>query len=121
MKTATPKSTTKKATPVKSKPLKARVLEKLQPVRGKINNIVSKVKRPSKKAKKTTKAERVLARQQKKNGIIGIGLLFTVVSIVYSTYMTNLFVDGPLMWVALAPQVIFAGVTLLIAFYKIYK
>jgi hypothetical protein len=35
--------------------------------------------------------------------------------------MTNLFVDGTMMVVALTPQVIFATVTLLIAFYKIYK
>ena len=75
----------------------------------------------SKKVKKLTKTERKLERQKKIRGIIGIGLLFVVVSIAYSTYMTALFVDGTAMVVALAPQVVFATVILLIAFYKIYK
>lgn len=75
----------------------------------------------SKKAKKLTKTERKLERQKKIRGIIGIGLLFVVVSIAYSTYMTVLFVDGAAMIVALTPQVVFATITLLIAFYKIYK
>ena len=75
----------------------------------------------SKKVKKLTKTERKLERQKKIRGIIGIGLLFVVVSIAYSTYMTALFVDGTAMVVALVPQVVFATAILLIAFYKIYK
>lgn len=75
----------------------------------------------SKKVKKLTKTELKLERQKKIRGIIGIGLLFVVVSIAYSTYMTALFVDGTAKVVALAPQVVFATVILLIAFYKIYK
>lgn len=104
--------------------LKDRVLEKLQPVRRKFDNTLSRVKslrKPRKKARKTTKAERSLARQQKLHGIIGIGLLLTVVSIAYSTYMVNLFVDGTEMIVALAPQVVFAALISIYAFYKIYK
>lgn len=87
----------------------------------KINNTYSGLKKTKKKTKKPTKAEQKISRDKKIRGIIGIGLLFVVVSIAYSTYMTNLFVDGPIMVVSLAPQVIFAGATLLIAFYKIYK
>lgn len=110
-----------KATPVKGKSLKEKLSDRLQPVRSKIDNIVRKVKQPRKKAKKTTKAERLEIRKQKIRGIIGIGLLLTVVSIVYSTYMVNLFVDGTEMIVALAPQVIFATLISIYAFYKIYK
>jgi len=85
------------------------------------NNIKKKLGFKSKKATKVTKDEKKLARKQKIRGIIGICLLFVVVSITYSTYMTVLFVDGITMIIALAPQVTFAVVTLLIAFYKIYK
>ena len=115
---------TKTATKVEEKPkssLKQRILEKLQPVSKKFYNIKKRLGLQRKKAKKTTKSEQKLVRKQKIRGIIGIGLLFVVVSIAYSTYMTNLFVDGPAMIIALAPQVTFAVVTLLIAFYKIYK
>lgn len=90
-------------------------------VRVRFDNITKKLKPHRKSVKKLTKADRKLAREQKIRGIIGIGLLFVIVSIAYSTYMTNLFVDGTAMIIALAPQVVFAGVTLLIAFYKIYK
>ena len=85
------------------------------------NNTKKKLGLKSKKVKKLTKIERKLERQKKIRGIIGIGLLFVVVSIAYSTYMTALFVDGTAMVVALVPQVVFATVILLIAFYKIYK
>ena len=85
------------------------------------NNTKKRLGFKSKKVKKLTKTERKLERQKKIRGIIGIGLLFVVVSIAYSTYMTALFVDGTAMVVALAPQVVFATVILLIAFYKIYK
>lgn len=121
VKTAPSKAKSTKATPVKSKSLKDKLLDKLQPVRSKIDNIVKKVKQPRKKAKKTTKTERLEIRKQKIRGIIGIGLLFVIVSIAYSTYMVNLFVDGTEMIVALAPQVIFAAIVTIYAFYKIYK
>lgn len=125
MKTAPTKSkvtqkATKKVAKTPKVSLKARLLEKLQPVRSKFDNILARFK-PRKKAKKLTKVEKKAIRQQKIRGIIGIGLLFVVVSIAYSTYMTVLFVDGVMMAIALAPQVIFASIVLLIAFYKIYK
>ena len=85
------------------------------------NNIKKRLGFKSKKAKKLTKTERKLERQKKIRGIIGIGLLFVVVSIAYSTYMTVLFVDGTEMVVALTPQVVFAIITLFIAFYKLFK
>ncbi len=126
VKTATSKSkVTPKATQTEAKApkvsLKTRIGAKLQPISNKFNNIKKRLGLQRKKAKKLTKTERSLVRQQKIRGIIGIGLLFVVVSIAYSTYMTVLFVDGKIMVAALAPQVIFAAITLLIAFYKIYK
>lgn len=119
---------TSKTTSTKRKPakktgvtLKNRIDNVKKAVAVQFNNTKKKLGFKSKKAKKVTKAELKLARQQKIRGIIGIGILFVVVSIAYSTYMTVLFVDGLVMAFALAPQVVFAAVTLLIAFYKIYK
>lgn len=111
---------------VKSKPQKVLVLRgylanALTTVRGKIDNVRKHSTQRRKKAKRMTKTERSLIRQKKIRGIIGIGLLFVVVSIAYSTYMTNLFVDGWRMAVALTPQVIFAVVISFYAFYKIFK
>ena len=116
---------------VRSKSVKKLAVKKVSPrarldslvkvARVHFNNIKKRLGFKIKKAKKVTKADRKLARLQKIRGIIGIGLLFVVVSIAYSTYMTVLFVDGPIMVVALAPQVAFATIILLIAFYKIYK
>ena len=100
--------------------LKQRIVALTKKVNSYFDNVLSKVLH-RKKAKKLTKAEQKLARQQQMRGIIGIGLLFVVVSIAYSTYMTVLFVDGAAMVVALTPQVVFASAILLIAFYKIYK
>lgn len=118
--TSTVKTPKTKVTPAKPS-LKSRVASKLQPVRGKIDNIIAKVKQPRKKSKKLTKTQKNEIRRQKIRGIIGIGLLFVVVSIAYSTYMTNLFVDGWQMVVALTPQVVFAVAISIYAFYKIYK
>lgn len=118
--TSTVKKPKAKETPAKPS-LKSRVASKLQPVRGKIDNIIAKVKQPRKKSKKLTKIQKNEIRRQKIRGIIGIGLLFVVVSIAYSTYMTNLFVDGWAMWLALAPQMLFAAAISIYAFYKIYK
>lgn len=123
-KVAKAKPTTKKAVKTSSKPkttLKMRFESIKKEARSRIDNIQKQHNLRRKKAKKLTKIEKKARLEQKKRGIIGIGLLFVVVSIAYSTYMTNLFVDGHMMVVALAPQVIFAVITLLIAFYKIYK
>lgn len=123
-----PKTTSKaKSTPKTKTPNKVVVgvkskfkdVEKF--VRGFFNNTKKRFIARRKKAQKLTKIEKKALHEQKVRGIIGIGLLFVVVSITYSTYMTALFVDGPMMVAALAPQVIFAVTTLLIAFYKLYK
>lgn len=74
-----------------------------------------------KKAKKLTKAERILLIEQRKRAILGIGLLLVVVSITFSTYVTITFVDSSAVFAALAPQVAFALVSLFKAFSKIYK
>lgn len=121
------KYTVKSAKPVAKKPsvkkitLKARFDGLVKVARVHFNNIKKRLGFKIKKAQKLTKEELKTARGQKIHGIIGIGLLFVVVSIAYSTYMTVLFVDGITMALALTPQVIFASVILLIAFYKIYK
>lgn len=127
-KVATKTSTTKrkvtpgaKTVPKSKVTLKDRIDNAKKAVVVHFNNTKKKLGFKSKKVKKLTKTERKLERQKKIRGIIGIGLLFVVVSIAYSTYMTVLFVDGSAMVVALAPQVTFATVILLIAFYKIYK
>ena len=120
-------ATKRKVTPdVKTVPksnvtLKNRIDNLKKAVVVQFDNTKNKLGFKSKKAKKLTKIERKLERQKKIRGIIGIGLLFVVVSIAYSTYMTVLFADGTAMIVALTPQVVFAAITLLIAFYKIYK
>lgn len=114
----------KKAVKVLPKPkttLQARLTSAKKNVCSRIDNIKKQYSQRRKKAKKLTKVDKKLMHEQKIRGIIGIGSLFVVVSIAYSTYMTNLFVDGHMMIIALAPQVIFALVTSLIAFYKIYK
>jgi len=111
-------------TPVKQAkkvPLKTRLQKIVKVGRGKVDNIILKVRNPRKKAKKTTKMEREALLQQRKNGILGIGLLLVVVSIAYSTYIVRTFVDTELSLLALAPQLIFALYILLKAFSKLYK
>ena len=127
-KVATKTSTTKrrvtpgaKTVPKSKVALKDRIDNAKKAVLVQFNNTKKRLGFKGEKVKKLTKTERKLERQKKIRGIIGIGLLFVVVSIAYSTYMTALFVDGTAMVVALAPQVVFATVILLIAFYKIYK
>ena len=110
-----------KTVPKSNVTLKNRIDSLKKAVLVQFNNTKKRLGFKSKKVKKLTKTERKLERQKKIRGIIGIGLLFVVVSIAYSTYMTALFVDGTAMVVALAPQVVFATVILLIAFYTIYK
>lgn len=121
-KKVTKKPTAKVNKTTKTKPtFKDRVNSAVVSVRSRVDNIKKGIVLRKKKAKKLTKVEKSAIRQKKIRGIIGIGLLFVVVSIAYSTYMTVLFVDGTVMVLALAPQVAFAALTLLIAFYKIYK
>lgn len=87
----------------------------------KFNNINKRVKQPLKKTKKSTKAERELILQQRKNGILGIWLLLVVVSIAYSTSVTRTFVNSNASLIALAPQAIFAIITIVKSFSKLYK
>lgn len=118
------KTTSVSAVKRKKVGLKTRVGSKLQPVRRKLHSVVNFMKNPpypKKKSKKTTKLAHKLAKEQRLRGILGIGLLFVVVSIIYSTYVVRTFVDSTASLVALAPQVIFAVCILVKAFSKIYK
>lgn len=101
--------------------IKRRALGVIAIARYHFNKTVHKLKPQSKKSKKLTKVEQKTRRDQKIRGILGIGLLLVTVSVAYSTYMTNLFVDGTQMIIALVPQVIFAAIIIIIAFYKIFK
>lgn len=112
---------TKKPVATTRKPLKQVFEAKVKVVRSKLDNVLLKIKHPSKKAKKLTKVEREALIQQRKNGILGIGLLLVIVSIAYSTYIVRTFVNTDLSLLALAPQVLFALYILLKAFSKLYK
>jgi hypothetical protein len=101
--------------------LKQRVTGVVSKVRGRFNNVVNKVKSPRKKAKKLTKDVKKARREQNVRGILGIGLLFVVVSITYSTYVIYNGVSSTASRVMLVPQVVFALLTLFKAFSKIYK
>lgn len=131
-KTSTTKKTVNKAKPtVKKKPqvtVKSRlsaakkfIIAKLMVLKLKFEGVVNKALHPKKTAKKMTKKERELVIIQRKNGIMGIGLLLVIVSITYSTYIVRTFVDTNLSLLALAPQVVFALYILLKAFSKLYK
>jgi hypothetical protein len=85
------------------------------------SDVVNKVVHPSKKAKKLTKIQREMVKIQRNRGIMGIGLLLVVVSIAYSTTVILLGVSSIASKIALLPQIIFAAVTIIIAFYKLYK
>lgn len=93
----------------------------LDNLKAKFSTAVGKVVSPRKSGKKMTKLEREMAKKQRVDVIMGICMLLVVVSITYSTYMVSLFVDGTAMVIALAPQVVFAVITLVLAFSKIYK
>lgn len=77
--------------------------------------------KPAKKVTNNTKNERKISLQQKFRVILGIGLLFVVVSIIYSSYVIFNGVDSSASRVLLIPQVVFALTTLFKAFSKIYK
>lgn len=93
----------------------------LQVVKNVPKNVINKMKTNRKKSKKLTKAEKKLAREQFLRGIMGIGLLFVVVSIAYSTAVIFIGVDSLASKIALLPQVIFALYTLYKAFSQFYK
>lgn len=112
--------TNEKKTSKPTVPLKQRIVALTKKVRSYFDNVLGKVLH-RKKAKKLTKAEQKLARQQQMRGILGIGALFVVVSIAYSTYVIFNGVDSTASRVMLIPQVVFAVYTLFKAFSKIYK
>lgn len=97
------------------------VTTKFNLVKGKISGVVNKTITPKKTVRKLTGAQRKERQDQQKNAIMGIGLLFVIVSIGYSTAVTTYFVDGFAPLVALTPQVIFGAIILLKAFSKLYK
>lgn len=114
----------KQVTKIVSKPkvsLKQRFTTLVNSVRSRIYNVIKRVKPQSKKAKKPTKEEQKARRDQQSRGILGIGLLFVVVSITYSSYVIFNGVDSNASRIMLIPQVVFALYTLCKAFSKIYK
>lgn len=124
VKTSGKTTTTVKAKATPSKPkvsVKARLTGVKAKVRTRFNNVVKKIVPHRKKAKKTTKIEKKLNHEQQMRGILGIGLLFVVVSIIYSTYVIFNGVSSTASRVMLIPQVVFAALTLFKAFSKIYK
>jgi hypothetical protein len=73
--------------------------------------------KPKSKLTKKAQLERKLARRNTIiRGIIGIGLLLTVVSIARSTFIALQFVDGTANIIFLAPQVLFAAIISIIVF-----
>lgn len=95
--------------------------DKYQSIYAYFDKLANKIYDPSKSVKKMSKTELQEAIRQRNNGIIGIGLLFVVVSIAYSTTVILIGVDSLGSKVALLPQVIFALATLFKAFFKLYK
>lgn len=88
------------------------------------NDIMSRLKpakKPSKLSKKAQKEQKKAVREQHKRGILGLGLLFVIVSIAYSSYVIFNGVHSTASRVMLVPQVVFALLTLIKAFSKIYK
>lgn len=89
-------------------------------IKRKLKNLKPK-KKPVKLSKKAQQEQKKLNRQQQMRGILGIGLLFVVVSITYSTYVIYNGVSSSASRVMLVPQVVFALLILFKAFSKIYK
>ena len=85
------------------------------------NNILKKIGIRGKKTKKVTKTQKKFEREQQLRGILGIGLLFVVVSIIYSTYIIFNGISSTASKVMIIPQATFAVLILYKAFSKIYK
>lgn len=125
-KTKKTKNNTKKAVVARnntSRPSHSRrfVFPRFRNIHNNLSGIVSKVKIPRKKHKKTTKEERRIARNQRNRAILGVGQLLVVVSIAYSTAVIYIGVDSLASRVALIPQAVFGLVILIKAFSKLYK
>lgn len=90
-------------------------------VKGSLRSVLNRAKHPRKTSKKLTKLERETAKRQRKNAILGIGLLLVVVSIAYSTSVIYIGVDSEMSRIALLPQVVFGLITIFKAFSKLYR
>ena len=101
--------------------IRGHMVSGLKNIHNNFNGVVKKVYHPSKKGKKLTKIERENAKNQRNRGIMGVGQLLVVVSIAYSTAVILIGVGSLASIIALLPQVIFALVTLIKAFSKLYK
>lgn len=112
-----PEVRTRIAKPKKHLEIKSALLEKYDHIKDVVNKTVHR----SKKAKKLTKSQRLEQINERNRAIMGIGSLFVVVSITYSTTLTLMGVNSWQSKFALLPQVIFALITLLKAFSKLYK
>lgn len=97
------------------------IISKFKNIHKSLLGVVKKVYHPSKKGKKLTKIERENAKIQRNRGIMGVGQLLVVVSIAYSTAVILIGVGSLASIIALLPQVVFALVTLIKAFSKLYK
>lgn len=113
--------TTPLSKPSKKFDLKQFALDKKKSAVRAFDNIKNRVVAPRKKAKKLTKAEKQLAKEQRNRAILGIGQLLVVVSIAYSTSVIFIGVNSLESKIALIPQVVFASYTLLKAFSKLYR
>lgn len=112
-----PVKASKSRLPQDENPIKERVSAVIKSVRERF----SKLKLHRKPSKKLSKDDKKALREQQKRGILGIGLLFVVVSIAYSSYVILNGVDSIASKVMLVPQVAFALRSLIKAFSKIYK
>ena len=86
-----------------------------------LKTLRDKIRKPKKTSKKLSKSEQADINRQRRDGILGIGQLFVVVSIAYSTSVIFEGVDSLESKLVLVPQAIFALFTLLKAFSKLYK
>lgn len=120
----TAKSNPKKAAKTVNKQkidLKKRFEDSKKAARGFFDNTKKSLFAKRKKAKKPTKAQKKIEQEQRKRGILGIGLLLVVASIAYSTSVIFIGVDSSASRIVLFPQALFALITLVRAFSKLYK
>lgn len=120
-KTKTPKNVKSEPKKTKKVDYKAYILSKYKQLVEMLEKLADKIYDPSKTPKKLTKAQVQEAIEQRNRAIMGIGLLFVIVSIAYSTTVIIIGVDSLESKIALLPQAIFALATLFKAFSKLYK
>lgn len=101
--------------------IKAKVNDVLSAIKEKFSGLGAPYKLKKSNKKRLTKVEKAEARLQQRRAILGVGLFLVVVSIAYSTSVILIGVDSIESKIALVPQVVFAAITSLIAFSKLYK